>query len=69
MQGAPTDRGAAGRRWIRTLLHREEQEDDGVFRPVRLPLWTDLGLSAGIVVLVVGSFGGVIYFLAQTQGR
>ena len=48
---------------------RNEYEEDGVFRPVRLPLWMDLAISAGIVVLVVGSFGGFIYFLARTQER
>ena len=66
------DRGEAESGWrrkIRTLLRREEREDDGIFRPVVLPLWMDLGISAGIIVLVTGSFGGFIYFLARTQGR
>ena len=62
-------RTTSWRRRIRTLLHREEREDDGIFRPVMLPLWMDLGISAGIVMLVAGTFGGFIYFLARTQGR
>ena len=58
----------ARRSRIRTLLRREEVED-GVFRPVRLPLWIDLGIAAAIVVVVVGGFAGFIWFLASTQGR
>jgi uncharacterized ion transporter superfamily protein YfcC len=54
---------------LRTLLRREQGEEDGVFRPVRLPLWIDLAISAAIVVLVVGGFVGFVYFLARTQGR
>ncbi|WP_374455876.1 hypothetical protein [Nocardioides sp.] len=65
-----TDAAGAGRRrrGIRDLLRREEVED-GVFRPVRLPLWIDLGISAAIVVVVIGGFAGFIWFLASTQGR
>ncbi|WP_157829551.1 hypothetical protein [Nocardioides alpinus] len=48
---------------------RDDYEEDGVFRPVRLPLRTELMISAAIVAFVAGSFGGFIYFLAQTQGR
>jgi hypothetical protein len=59
----------AGRRRLPSWLRPREWEEDGVFRPVRLPLWTDLGISAGIVVVMAGSFGGFIYFLARTQER
>ena len=62
----------ATRSWFRrlgALLRREQGEEDGVFRPVRLPLWLDLGVSAGIVVFMVGSFVGFFYWLAQTQGQ
>ena len=49
------------------LLRREQGEEDGVFRPVRLPLWIDLGISAGIIVFMAGSFAGFFYWLAQTR--
>ena len=62
--GPPAPRGR-----LRTLLTREQGEEDGVFRPVRLPLWIDLGISAGIVLVVAASFVGFISWLAQTQGR
>ena len=54
---------------LRALLTREQGEEDGVFRPVRLPLWIDLGISAAIVVFVAVAFAGFILWLAQTQGR
>ena len=54
---------------LRALLRREQGEEDGVFRPVRLPLWIDLGISAAIIVFVAVAFAGFIYFLARTQGR
>ena len=54
---------------LRALLAREQGEEDGVFRPVRLPLWIDLGISAAIIVFVAVAFGGFILWLAQTQGR
>lgn len=61
------------RTWRCTGVHdvagRDDYEDDGVFRPVRLPFWTDVGISAGVIVFMAGSFGGFIYFLAHTQGR
>ncbi len=44
-----------------------DYEEDGVFRPVRLSLAADLGISVGIVVLVLASFGGFIAWLASTQ--
>ena len=50
------------RRWIGV-----DHEEDGVFRPVRLSLAVDLGISVGIVVLVLASFGGFIAWLAITQ--
>jgi len=49
------------------LLRREQGEEDGVFQPVRLPLWIDLGVSAGIIVFMAGSFVGFFYWLAQTR--
>ena len=58
--------------WFRrlgALLGREQGEEDGVYRPVRLPLWIDLGVSAGIVVFMAASFVGFFYWLGQTQGR
>ena len=65
--GAVTRPARPGR--LRALLTREQGEEDGVFRPVRLPLWIDLGISAAIVVLVAATFAGFILWLAQTQGR
>jgi hypothetical protein len=50
-------------------LRHEQGEEDGVFRPVRLPLWIDLGVSAGIVVCMAGSSVGFFYWLAQKQGQ
>jgi hypothetical protein len=44
-----------------------DYEEDGVFRPVRLSLAADLGISVGIVVLVLASFVGFIAWLASTQ--
>jgi hypothetical protein len=44
-------------------------EEDGVFRPVRLPLWIDLGVSALIVLAVAAIFVGFFAWLAQTQAR
>ena len=54
---------------LRGLLTREQGEEDGVFRPVRLPLWIDLGISAAIVLAVAVSFAGFIHWLARTQGN
>ena len=54
---------------IRALLTREQAEEDGVFRPVRLPLGLDLAISAAIIVSVGAGFAGFIYFLARTQER
>jgi hypothetical protein len=44
-------------------------EEDGVFRPVRLPLWVDLGISAVIVLVAVAIFAGFFLWLAHTQGQ
>jgi hypothetical protein len=52
------------RAWI-----RRDQDEDGVFRPVRLSLAVDLGISAAIIAVVVVTFGAFIVWLAQTQGR
>lgn len=49
-----------------TLL-RHEPEEDGVFRPVRLPLWIDLAISAAIVAVATGAFVGFFVWLAKTQ--
>lgn len=54
---------------VRAWLTREQREEDGVFRPVRLPMWIDLGVSAAIVLAVAATFAGFIHWLAQTQGR
>lgn len=58
-------------RWgrVRALLTREQGEEDGVFRPVRLPMWIDLGISAAIILVVAATFVGFIVWLARTQGR
>jgi hypothetical protein len=44
-------------------------EEDGVFRPVRLPLWIDLGISVLIVLGAAAIFVGFFLWLAHTQGR
>ena len=54
---------------VRALLTREQGEEDGVFRPVRLPMWIDLGISAAIILFVSSCFAAFVYWLAQTQGR
>lgn len=46
---------------------RNEYEDDGVFRPVRLSFWADLAISAVIVVVATGAFVGFFVWLARTQ--
>ena len=46
---------------------RDDYQEDGVFRPVRLSFWTELVISAAIIVFVVGAFAGFIVFLARTQ--
>ncbi|WP_156411623.1 hypothetical protein [Nocardioides sp. Soil805] len=47
---------------------RDEHEEDGVFRPVRLPLLVDLAISAAIIALATGAFVGFFVWLARTQG-
>jgi hypothetical protein len=67
---AESARQRTARSWFNrlgALLRREQGEEDGVFRPVRLPLWIDLGVSAGIIVFMAGSFVGFFYWLAQTR--
>jgi hypothetical protein len=54
---------------VAALLRREQGEEDGVFRPVRLPLWIDWGVSLGIVFFVAASWVGFFYWLARTQGQ
>ena len=51
------------------MARRDDYVEDGVFRPVRLPFWTEMGISAGIIAFVAVGFGSFIWFLAQTQGR
>jgi hypothetical protein len=48
-------------------LLRHEPEEDGVFRPVRLPLWIDLAISAAIIAVAAGAFVGFFVWLARTQ--
>jgi hypothetical protein len=58
--------------WLRrlgALLRRQQGEEDGVFRPVRLPLWIDWGVSAGIILFVVASWVVFFTWLARTQGQ
>ena len=47
---------------------RDEREEDGVFRPVRLPFLVDLGISAAIIAVATGAFVGFFVWLARTQG-
>ena len=56
-------RGASG---IRARL-RDDYEEDGVFRPVRLSVWADWGISALIIVFVAAMFVGFFVWLAQTR--
>lgn len=58
-------RPSLGRRLATRL--RRQHEEDGVFRPVRLPLWIDLAISAAIVALATGAFVGFFTWLARTQ--
>lgn len=44
-----------------------QHEEDGVFRPVRLPFWVDLAISAVIVAFATGAFVGFFVWLARTQ--
>jgi hypothetical protein len=63
--------GAIAWWWRRlgALLRRQQGEEDGVFRPVRLPLWIDWGVSAGIILFVVASWVVFFTWLARTQGQ
>jgi hypothetical protein len=56
-------------RRLGALLRREQGEEDGVFKPVRLPRWIDWGVSAGIILFVVASWVGFFSWLARTQGQ
>ena len=55
------------RGWHAVAARATTDTEVGVFRPVRLSLAVDLGISVGIVVLVLASFGGFIAWLAATQ--
>lgn len=59
-------RPSSWRQRLRARL-RNEYEEDGVFRPVRLPLWADLSISASIVAFVMGVSVGFFVWLARTQ--
>jgi hypothetical protein len=47
---------------------RDDYEEDGVFRPVRLSVWADWAISALIIVFMAASFVGFFVWLAQTRG-
>jgi hypothetical protein len=47
---------------------RDDYEEDGVFRPVRLSVWADWGISAAIIAAAAASFVGFFVWLAQTRG-
>ena len=64
----PRVRRTTWRRRLRSRL-RDDYEEDGVFRPVRLSLWADLAISTAIVLVASGSFVGFLVWLAQTQRR
>jgi hypothetical protein len=54
--------------WQRVVARlRDDYQEDGVFRPVRLSFWTELMVSAAIIVFVLAAFAGFILFLARTQ--
>ena len=63
----PPVRRSRGRR-VRARLGGD-YEEDGDFRPVRLPVWIDLGIAALIVLAVAAGFIGFFVWLAHTQGR
>ena len=46
---------------------RDDYVEDGVFRPVRLSVWADWGISALIIVCMAASFVGFFVWLAQTR--
>jgi hypothetical protein len=53
------------RRWGARL--RSRAAEDGVFRPVRLPLWVDLAIAAAMLAAASGAFVGFFVWLARTQ--
>lgn len=59
-------RGRSWRERIRARL-RDDYEEDGVFRPVRLSVWADWGISALIIVFMAAMFVGFFVWLAQTR--
>ena len=65
---APRVRRPSWRERLRARL-RDDYEEDGVFRPVRLSLWTDLAISGAIVLVVLGGFAAFFVWLAQTRVR
>jgi hypothetical protein len=46
---------------------RGDYDEDGVFRPVRLSPWVDLGIAGSIVVGAFGACAGFFVWLAHTQ--
>lgn len=69
-QGDEQEPAQPGRRsWrerVRARL-RDDYEEDGVFRPVRLSVWADWGISALIIVSMAALFVGFFVWLAQTR--
>ena len=59
-------RGPSWRERVRARL-RDDYEEDGVFRPVRLSVWADWGISALIIVAMAAMFVGFFVWLAQTR--
>ena len=46
---------------------RSGPKEDGVFRPVQLPLWVDLAISAAIIAVAAVAFVGFFVWLARTR--
>ncbi|WP_056888989.1 hypothetical protein [Nocardioides sp. Soil777] len=63
---APPSHTPSWRQRLRAWL-RSGPEEDGVFRPVRLPLWIDLAISAAIIAVATCAFVGFFVWLARTQ--
>lgn len=67
-EAAPRVRRPSWRQRVRARL-RDDYEEDGVFRPVRLSFWVDWGIAALIIAFMAASFVGFFVWLAQTRGR
>ena len=55
------------RQRVRARL-RDDYEEDGVFRPVRLSVWADWGIAALIIAFMAAAFVGFFVWLAETRG-